>query len=59
MMKMKVETLWKGSGSGDGLLKTFKANLKGALNELKAVGFLSDWRIEGNLVYVVRAEKKT
>ncbi|WP_083781412.1 plasmid replication initiator TrfA [Nitrosococcus watsonii] len=43
--------LWKGSGSADGLLKTFKANLKGALNELQAVGFLSDWRIEGNLVY--------
>lgn len=56
---MKVETIWEGSGSSDSLLKTFKANLKRALHELKAVDFLSGWRIEGDLVHVVRSEKKT
>lgn len=52
---MKVSTLWKGSGSGEKHLRSFRQSLRVALGELQTVGFLQSWRIdEHDLVHVER-----
>jgi hypothetical protein len=56
---LKVETLHKGSGSDTKLLKHFKEKLIEALNQLVAIGFLADWKIDiADLVHVTRATTK-
>lgn len=50
---LKVETLRDLSGSSSEV-KRFKDNLKKALQVLKDLDFILNWRIEGDLVYVDR-----
>jgi hypothetical protein len=50
---VKVEFLRNLSGSTS-TLKRFKQNLQERLNELKLLAFITDWKIEDDLVYVER-----
>jgi hypothetical protein len=52
---LKVETIWQTCGSDCKELRFFKPKLRKALEELIAVGFLQEFRIDrDNLVHVVR-----
>ena len=51
---IKVETLLKLSGSRTKTVRKFKQNLKTALNELKAIGAITGYEIEGDLVTICR-----
>lgn len=51
---MKIETIKAGCGASAKRLREFKGSLIEALDELKEVGFLADWRIDKDLVYVTR-----
>ena len=54
---MKVETIRRLSGSKNKQKSDFKRKLQTALNDLKARGIISDWRIEaGDLVHVDRGD---
>jgi hypothetical protein len=52
---LKVETIRDGCGSQTRQLRFFKQKLKAALQELAAVDFLADWRIDADdVVHVLR-----
>ena len=51
---MKVETLWKLSGSRNKEKRGFKRDLIKALESLKAIGAIIDFEIKNDLVYVER-----
>ena len=56
---LKVETIREQSGSRTAALKHFRANLKKALDDLKATGEIRAWKIdpETDLVHVVKPKK--
>lgn len=51
---VKVETLHQLCGSQTRHLKHFKVNFKNALDDLKAVGAITDYSFDGNLVSIER-----
>lgn len=52
---LKVETLHGLVGSNNGEMRGFKRQLKIALDILKDIGFLKDYRIEDDLIHVERS----
>jgi len=54
---MKIETIRRLSGSKNKQKSDFKRKLQTALNDLKALGIIADWRIDaGDLVHVDRGD---
>lgn len=55
---LKLETLHAYTGSRNGQKASFKRQIKKALEILKSIGFLSSYRIDRELVHVVRTAPK-
>jgi hypothetical protein len=54
---MKIETIRRLSGSKNKQKSDFKRKLQTALNDIKALGIIADWRIDaGDLVHVDRGD---
>jgi hypothetical protein len=51
---VSVKFLREKSGSSTASLRRFKQLLKAALNQIKAVNVIAEWRLEGDMVYVQR-----
>lgn len=56
-LPVTIQFLFDITGSKNSLLRDFKKKIKNALDALVRIGFLESWKIEGDLVTVVRVHK--